>query len=290
MQNPLNKIVSAIETVILSRVGNDKIYDQYYKRSDSHIPYTRVSIQYRTKVINDWKLAVMAATDPYYPCRGQLMRFYQSLMLDNHLASVIDSRILRVQRSSYKIINENGEENEELKKLLERPWYDDLVRMVVFKNFQGPTLIELFDLDENGELAKVKEIPQSNFIPQLGVITNYEGEFSGTSYREGAYSDYYIQVGDDWDLGMLNQLAMVVLAKKLGLGSWMSYIDKLGVPPVFVTTDRLDTQRRNELFKMLENFRANHFTVLQGNEKVEIPNDYNSDAYQSFKSLNEFAD
>jgi SPP1 gp7 family putative phage head morphogenesis protein len=290
MSNPLSKIASAIETVILSRVENNKIFDQYYKRTDSRIPYTRESVMYMTKVINDWKLAVMAATDPYYPCRGQLMRFYQSLKLDNHLSSVMDSRIMRVQRSSYKIVNVNGEENEQLKELLERPWFDDLIRLVIGKVFQGTTLIELFDLDENGELLHVNEIPQSNFIPQLGVITNFEGQFDGTSYKEGIYADYYLQVGGDWELGMLNELAMVILAKKLGLGSWMSYIDKFGVPPVFVTTDRMDKKRTDELFDMLTNFRSNQFTVLQGNEKVEIPNNYASDGHQSFKALNEFCD
>ena len=102
------------------------------------------------------------------------MRFYQSLKLDLHLASVIDTRILRVQRSSYKIVNEKGEENEALKELLERPWFDDLVRLIIGKTFQGTTLIELFDLDETGELSRVSEIPQSNFIPQQGIIINEE--------------------------------------------------------------------------------------------------------------------
>lgn len=78
---------------------------------------------------------------------------------------------------------------------------------------------------------------------------------------------------------------MVVLAKKLGLGSWMSYIDKFGVPPLFAITERMDTQRRDELFAMLEAFRMNHFAVLQGNEKIEIPNGYNVDAHNTFKSL-----
>jgi len=285
-----NRIVAAIETAILSRVKSNSLFSEYYKRTESRVDYTRQATLYKAKEIKDWKLAIASATDPYYPRRGELCRFYQSLKLDNHLASVIDSRIMRVQRSSYKIVNEKGEENEDLKKLLERPWFDDMVRLVVGKNFQGTTLIELFDLDENGELSHVKEIPQTNFIAQSGIIVNYEFDTDGISYKDGIYSDYYIQVGDDWELGMLNELAMIILAKKLGLGSWMSYIDKFGVPPVFVTTDRQDPKRTEELFDMLTNFRSNNFTILKGNEKVEIPNNYNSDAYQSFKALNEFAD
>ena len=290
MPKGTNKIVAAIETAILSRVKSNSLFSEYYKRTEARVDYTRQATLYKAQEIKDWKLAITSATDPYFPRRGNLCRFYQSLKLDNHLSSVIDSRIMRVQRSSYKIVDDSGVENEDLKKLLERPWFDDLVRLVVGKVFQGTTLIELFDLDENGELAHVKEIPQTNFIAQTGQILNFEWDMTGTSYKEGIYTDYYMQVGDDWELGMLNELAMIILAKKLGLGSWMSYIDKFGVPPVFVTTDRQDSKRTEELFEMLTNFRSNNFTILKGNEKVEIPNNYNSDAYQSFKALNEFAD
>jgi len=285
-QNLKERIGNAFEKAILSRVKNNSLFAEYYNRSDGKkANYKRQPTLYDAQEINNWKRGVMAATDPYNPRRGMLMRFNKSLLLDNHLASVIDTRILRVQRSSFKIVNEKLEENLELKALLERPWHDDVMRLSLFSKFQGPTLIEMFDTDENGELVRAKEIPQSNFIAQKGIIINEEYDDNGDSYIDGFFKDYYLQVGDDWDLGMLNQLAMIVLAKKLGLGSWMSYIDKFGVPPVFAITERMDTGRRDELFEMLENFRMNHFAVLQGKETITIPNNYNSDAYQSFKSL-----
>ncbi len=285
-QGLIQRIGDAAEKAILSRVKNSSIFAEYYKRGDK-AKWQREATSYQRKEIKDWTNAVKFATDPDNPRRGELMRFYQSLLLDLHLASVIDTRILRVQRSSYKIVNDKGEENEDLKELLERPWYDDLVRLIVGKTFQGTTLIELFDVDENGELICINEIPQSNFIPQKGLIINEEWDDIGTSYHEGTYKDYYVQIGNDWDLGMLNQLAMVILAKKLGIGSWMSYIEKFGVPPLFAITQRMDTGRRDELFEMLQSFRMNHFAVLQGDEKIEVPNNYNVDAYKSFSALSD---
>jgi SPP1 gp7 family putative phage head morphogenesis protein len=285
MNKRVDRVITAFEKVILSRVKSNSLFAEYYNRTDKKANWKRQATTYNAKEIKDWKTAVMSATDPDEPRRGELMRFYQSLMLDNHLASVIDTRILRVTRSSFKIVNENGDENEDLKKLLERPWYEDLIRLIVGKQFQGTTLIELFDTDEAGELVRVSEIPQSNFIAQKGIILKEEWDTTGISYIDGIYKDYYVQVGSDWELGMLNQLAMIVLAKKLGLGSWMSYIEKFGVPPLFAITDRMDTGRRDELFEMLENFRMNHFGVLQGNEKIETPQNWNLDAYNSFKTL-----
>jgi hypothetical protein len=276
----LNNALSAL-------LPNNVIFAEYYKRGGgSRADWKRQANMLQAKKIKDWKNGVMAATDPENPRRGDLMRFYQSLLLDNHLASVIDTRILRVQRSSFKLIDARGSENIELKALLERPWFEDLVRFTLMSRFQGATLIEMFDVDAHTqELLRVDEIPQSNFIAQKGLVIKEESDDNGADYRTGTFADYYLQIGGDWDLGMLNQLAMIVLAKKLGIGSWMSYVDKFGVPPIFAITDRMDTGRRDELFEMLSNFRQNMFAVLQGNERIEVPRISETNQHQVFLSL-----
>jgi len=281
----LDNITGAAERYILSRVKNNSLFAEYYARSDKKAQYNKQAINFQTKQIVDWKMAVMSATDPENPRFGPLMRFYQSLRLDLHLSGIIDTRILRVQRSSFKIVDQNGKENEELKELLEKPWFDDLVSLVTGKKFQGTTLIEMFDVDEDGELAAVTEIPKSNFLPNKGIIIKDEYDDTGVSYRDGFYKDYYVQIGRDHELGMFMELALMVLAKKLGLGSLISYIDKYGVPPIFATTDRMDNTRRDELFNMLENFKQNHFAVLQGNEKIESPVTNKGEGYGMFKGL-----
>jgi len=276
------RIINAVSEFL----PNNAIFAQYYKRSASKADLKRQATVLEAKEIKDWKNGVMAATDPENPRRGDLWRFYQSLYLDNHLSSVIDTRTLRVQRSSFKLLDENDNENHELKELLERPWFDELVRLVMLSRFQGTTLIELFDIDrETMEIERVDEIPQSNFIAKKGIIIKEEYDDTGVNYREGVFKDYYLQIGGDWDLGMLNQLAMIVLAKKLGIGSWMSYVDKFGVPPIFAVTNRMDTGRRNELFEMLENFKKNHFAVLQGDEKIEVPRITETNQHNVFLAL-----
>jgi hypothetical protein len=279
-------IVNAVERYILSRVKSNSLFGEYYKRSEKgRADWKRQSTVFDRKEIKDWRMAVMAATDPENPRRGMLMRFYESLMLDMHLGSCIDNRILPIQCAAFKLVDKNDDEDYEAHKLLEKPWFIELIRYTLMHQFEGTKLIEMFKLNEKGELSEVSEIPQSNFLPQKGIVIREEYDDEGVSYRDGAYKDFYVQVGGDWNLGMLSQVAMIVLAKKLGLGSWLSYIEKYGVPPIFAITERMDSGRRDELFEMLENFRMNHFAVLQGQEKIEIPNNYNVDAYQSFKSL-----
>lgn len=282
----MSNLIDRAATWVLSKVSNTFVFSEYYKRGGGNrIDYKRQAVFMSRKEVEDWTRAIMAATDPDDPRLGNWMRFRQNMKLDGHLMSCIENRILPVQCAPFKLVDKQGNEDTEAKKLLEKPWYLDISKLICSYTFEGVKLIEMFDLDENGELLRVSEIPQSNFIAQKGIVINQESDTNGTSYKEGAYKNYYFQVGGDWDLGIMSGLATIVIAKKLGLGSWMSYIEKFGVPPIFAITDRMDAARRDELFEMLQNFRMNHFAVLQGNEKIETPQGYNVDAHHTFKSL-----
>lgn len=224
------------------------------------------------KELRDWISAVAIATDREEPQFGMLSDLYQNLLLDNHLSSLIDSRILYCQRSKFKIIDDKGNENKELTFLFERPWFEELIRLILLSRFQGRTLIEIFETNELGELETVDEIPQSHFNVRNKIIVKEEGDTNGWPYADGILANYYLQVGKDYDLGMLAQMTPAILAKKLGFGAWQDYLDKFGVPPLFITTDRMDSNRLKELYEAGTNFKRNNFMIGQGNEKFEIGN------------------
>lgn len=236
-----------------------------------------------------YKLAVAMATDPEQPDRSYLVDLYRSMFLDNHLMSTIDSRILASQRSPFKIVNEKGEENQVLTRLLERPWHADFMRKVIFAQFQGTTLIELYDLDENGELEQITEIPQKHFSAEKGLILKEEGDVKGWEYKDGAFAKYYLQIGKNKDLGMFKELAPIVLAKKLGLGAWLDYIEKYGVPPLWISTDREDDTRMRQLLNVGLNFKRNGVVVTRGEEKVTVGNVNGAEGSGNFKNLTELA-
>lgn len=279
--------IDKIATWLIGKASSNFVFAEYYKRNgNSKFDYTRQSTRLHKKEIEDYIRAVMAATDPDDPRLGMWMRFVQNMKLDAHLMSCVENRTLPVKCAPFKLIDAaENEAPKEVHELLERPWMLDMYDLVLSYIYEGPKLICMFDLNALGELDKVEEIPQSNFIPQRGVLLKEEFDTEGLNYREAPYNNYYFQVGKDWSLGLFAMLANVVLAKKLGLGSWISYIEKYGIPPIFATTDRMDQKRLDELYEMLQNFRMNSFAVLQGNEKIEVPQGYNVDAYNTFKSL-----
>jgi hypothetical protein len=292
MENPFKAVYTVLENRILRNADPRKLKvvaeaNSSSKNYSGQLDYESVTMQ--SKNLAEWKSAIQLATDPENPDRSGLRTLYENLLLDNHLASVIDSRILFCQRSTFKIVNESGEENEELSKLFERTWFEELVRLILMARFQGTTLIELFDVDEMGELLDVNEIPLGYFNPKKGIITKTPGEDKGWPYKEGSMANYYMQVGKDKDLGMLAQLAPIVLAKKLGIGAWLDFVEKYGVPPLFITTDREDDNRLNQLFEAAQSFKSNHFMVGRGNEKFEVPSISSNNPSGAFDPLVERA-
>ena len=88
---------------------------------------------------------------------------------------------------------------------------------------------------------------------------------------------------------MLLDMAPIILAKKLGFGSWLDYIEKYGVPALFITTDREDDGRLKELFDAASNFKSNCFIVGRGAEKFEVGKGEGGGNAQNFDLLIERA-
>lgn len=251
------------------------------------IQYTAESMA--AKTLEDWKMSILMATDPEAANFLFWYQMIQNLMLDNHLVSCLESRILHSQRSNYKITNEKGDENEDLTWMFQRTWFEEFVYLALMSKFQGRKLLELMETTELGELKTITEIPMTNFDAQKGIIVKTNGDQTGWPYKEGIYADYYLQVGKDRDLGVLAQMTPVILAKKLAMGSWLDYVEKYGIPPLFITTEREDGTRLNELFDMATNFKAANFMIGRGAEKFEIPNITSNNSQSVFDTLIERA-
>ncbi len=265
------------------------------KRSNTSMPSSMLhhtATMMRVEDLNSWKMALMLATDPDNPDKQNLKALYDNMKLDNHLGSVIETRISKTQQSPFKLQHKTTKErNENAEDLFKTVWFQEFIKLVLESKFEGTKLIELFQTDEEGKLSEITEIPQSHFNPKKGIILKEPGQTTGTDYKNGPLSNFYIQIGKDYkDLGTFALIAPIILAKKLGLGSWLDFIEKYGVPPLFVTTDREDDDRLLELFEMATNFKANNFMIGRGNEKFEIPNVTSTNSQEAFDGLIKRAD
>lgn len=267
----------AIGTDLLKRLPDDVVIVEAAKRRgiDDRAKSTLLSYErlYRgAQNLKKWKEAIGAATDPEEPRWTPLWEFYDNLLLDSHVRSCIETRISYVQQRPKKLVNDAGEENQDITWLIERPWMEELVYRALMTKWSGRKLLELWDLNIKGELKHINEVPSPYFNAQLGIITKEPDNPNSERwlYKEGPYQNYYVQIGKDNELGELERLGPIILSKKLAMGSYQDYIEKYGVPPLFITTDREDDTRLNQLYEAGQNFKSNQFMVGRGNEKFEI--------------------
>ena len=195
---------------------------------------------------------------------------------------------MRVARSKWDLIDANGNSNPDLKKLLNRPWFETFIKESLMSKFTGIKVLELWETNEEGELTTTTDIPMAHILPNKQEIAKEPGDESGAKYAEGPIANYYIQVGKAGELGMLSDLATLILAKKQAMGAWLDYLYKFGVPPIIINTDNYDVTRQQELLDMGIAMHSNHVMVLQGSEEFTIgqtPDSTSIDVFNVFLKL-----
>jgi hypothetical protein len=228
------------------------------------------SVSLSVQSLKTWKDAVELASLAENPNRGPLLEVYRSLRRDLHLKADIQTRVLKIMGSKYKITDVSGKEDPEKLALFKSKWFNRFLYHAMMATFEGSKVVELWDLDpENLALTAVNYIPSENVLFEKGIIVKEPGDEVGFSYKEGVYEPYYIQIGSNNDLGLLEDVAPDALAKKFAKAAWLEFSEKYGIAPRWVTTDSYSDTRHKELAEMMASMVNNHWAVLQGNEKIE---------------------
>lgn len=261
-----------------------KVGKSYDNRPSNIILPKSKSLSVQT--IKKWKDALTLAQLAENANRKPYIELCDSILLDSHLASVIESRVLKIKQSKFKLVDASGKTNPDINKLLEKPWFNSFIYHAIMAKFRGTSVVELWDLNaETLELASVNFIEQENIIPIKGIIVKENGDETGYSYREDPMKPFYIQIGKNKDLGILKDVAPDALTKKFAKASWAEFVEKYGIPPRWVTTDSYSESRENELADMMANMVSNHWAVLKGNEKIEVMNSTGASSYEIFDKL-----
>lgn len=261
-----------------------KVGKTYENRPSNIILPKSKSLSVQT--IKKWKDALTLAQLAENANRKPYIELCDSILLDSHLASVIESRVLKIKQSKFKLVDASGKSSAEISKLFEQPWFNSFIYHAIMAKFRGTTVVELWDLNpETMGLDNVNAIEQENILPLKGLIVKENGDETGYSYKEDPLKPYYIQIGKNKDLGILKDVAPDALTKKFAKASWAEFVEKYGIPPRWVTTDSYSESRENELADMMANMVSNHWAVLKGNEKIEVMNSSGASSYEIFDKL-----
>lgn len=230
-----------------------------------------------------WKNALMAAQNVDFPNMNPMFEVYDNIMIDNTLTSIIDTRILKVKQAKFKLIDKAGNPNFEAKKLLEKEWFNHFIELAMLAQFEGFSLIEVFDFDPlTNELQKVSRVNKYHVKPKKGIVTKQPNDDNGFDYTQ---NPFYISVGQANNLGLLYKAAPHILAKKFALGTWAEYNEKIGIPFRTVHTNTTDKTRQQQLAVIMDKMGSAGWAVLQENEKVELLTNNGSDPTKCFEQI-----
>ena len=234
-----------------------------------------------------WRAAWQRALDVENPNRNRLYDIYTDVCCDLHLTGCIGQRQGFVTRKGFKLMDKDGNVDEEATALFEAEWFDDFVTEVLDTRFWGASLIEFgAPVSVLGQMrfSSVSPVPRRHVRPEYGVIVRDQNDSPdrGISYRDGALADWCIEVGKPHDLGLLLKCCPQALPKKNMLSFWDGFGEIFGMPIRIARTTSADEKERSKLENMLAKMGAAFYGVFAEGTEIEIKETTRGDAYNVY--------
>jgi hypothetical protein len=273
-----------IEEFINKRV--DRTLKERFKNISSKLPpksnvlgqITPETLDRISKDIGDWRGAVENAEDIDNPDREELIEMYRDFKDDYQLFSAMQTRINKAVSGSFRIMDEDGEINEEeTRKFLDPkgfplPWFRSFMTIVMLSKFYGYEVAQLGDV-VNDKFEWVEKFPEENLIPYYhSILLNSNMSFTesnSVSIDEDPQRTWLIGIGSETDLGLINKCAPYIIYKNV-FGSWSEHADRFGMPLRVGKTDLRDNERKQNLIDMFEQMTGSTYVIQDPEDEVEF--------------------
>lgn len=240
------------------------------------------------KDIGDWRHAWQMAINVDSPNRQRLYDIYTDVDIDLHLSGCIQQREGFVMASSFKIVDDNGNENEDAAAFFRTPWFRLLMKYALDANYWGHSLIELGNLttDINGKPTYdgVKLLPRKHVIPEYHrVITDLGQDWkTGIDYHKPPFSDWLIEVGQPDSLGLFLKAATQTIPKKNAMAFWDTFAEIFGMPMRIARTTTRDDKELGKMEKMLDEMGAAGWGLFQEGTDIDVVESSRGDAFNVY--------
>lgn len=236
-----------------------------------------------------WRKALAEAESATRPNRLNLLRIFQDVVLDTHLTAVMEQRKNKVLSRGFKMIKDDGSEDEEATKLLKTEWFERFTNLALDARYYGFSLIEFGAIVED-QFTTVTEVPREYVIPEEEVVRLALGGTEVISYIKPPFSNWTLFVGSRTELGLLNKATPIVQWKRLVQATWAEFNELYGVPLRIGHTDTKDTDARNNMEDMLENLGSSAWGLFDEDDRIEIINGGKVGGQGTFKDFIALAD
>lgn len=226
---------------------------------------------YQTTVeIGNWKTAIMQAENQYRPRRAPLLRLYKEFMRDGHLRGQVSKLKNKVLAEPFVLVNDAGEEQPDALKLFNRPWFFDLLGVLLDTEFYGHSLIDFAYPNGEGEFERFDLIDRELVVPELGLLLFNENADIGIPYREVAAEDVrtLLEIGGTHDLGLLQHVGPDVIWKRYSRADWARRSERYGQPLTHLKTAETDAVALADKQRALATMGSSGYIITDVDDEI----------------------
>jgi len=233
-----------------------------------------------------WQQAHQEAISVYRPRRHALMEVYADAMLDTFLSGKIQTRLLNVLNTPFKVVNQEQERQDTETNLLNRKWFFEVLREIMLSIFYGYSVIELH-FDWQGKVSYAKSFPRENCLPDRDALLP---DVYGETLVPITNNPNYLRVYQN-DLGLLLKATPYTILKRHAKAFWSRFQELFGIPFRHAKYAGNDSRVIDTLYRNLQEMGSAAFGVFPQGVEIGFLENSKSDAYsvflESIKQANE---
>lgn len=235
-----------------------------------------VQLQRLRHDVQMWRDAIKEAENAYYPHRVRMQRMYIDTILNGHTLACVNRRKELTLLRDFQFKDENGEANEDLKKLFNKKWFAQFLDYALDAQYYGYSLIKLDDLI-NDAFPNIGIIRRFNVSPDRLNVTSYVYAISGAQFLEEPYVDWHVWVPTSNETGISNcgygllyQVAIYEILCRNLLGNNADASELYGMPTRVGKTQKTDEVERGEFESALANMGSAGYILMDALDEVEL--------------------
>jgi phage gp29-like protein len=215
--------------------------------------------------INKWRTALRSAESITSPRRDALYDLYNDIMLDAHLAAVIQKRKTSVLNSMVQFVRD-GDVDEDINIQIDSPWFRRFISDLIDTIFWGHSVFQFY---KEADWITYDLIPRKHINPVNGMFLKAQTDTTGIPYRDGGFPNI-IETGEAKDLGLLCKAAPHVIYKRNGMADYAQFAELFGQPLREGIYDGYDEVARQKLREDLETMGSSSVFIHPENTQIKL--------------------
>lgn len=219
---------------------------------------------------DNFRKALDLALYPLRPDRKSLYGFYREVELDDEVITQTRVACVTVKRAPFEVLF-GKKLDEKATELFTRPWFYELLEVMVKTEFWGHSLVEFTpEKNEKGEFASFSVITRDHVRPEYGDVLRQFTDTEGIKFRDPKAFPLLLEFGRADDIGLYHVVAIPALRKRYADTDWSLFSERFGSPFLVVRTQATAKQELDNKEKMAANFTSNGYAILDDQDQIDM--------------------